>query len=956
MEKGEPQWEPQVEGKEEEEEEEEEIETVEVALRGRRNRNRDNDAISTTTTTATTATTTTVTVTVSNGKTSESFNGDRSIIQEQQFKEEDLQFINEFDVQKGIEKEDGQQISERNVYYDQHQDAEPIHGSFVTEHTLGFSGTEDSSVQCSASERNPRDDGVDVTVKNLNVQRSLSNVTDHQYEQNLKDNGLSGFSHLPTENLSEEHNKSSNSFNNNIIDLADINLVKESHQEITELDIESVLEKQDTHDLYCPNCNSCITRRVILRKRKHKIRNPGVDAKRNKLNKLVHSELDSISAHATNDQGHDAVDMPLDDSTTPAAIDYNRQREPEIFRCLSCFSFFIPTTGNSFKSEKENTQNLEEAPVMNKNWFFSIFSSYKGETSSEQGSGRREDVENDNVGTLIPSFNLNIQYGQVSSVQEEPSPSQLPGVGGLVNGSTTKPQEGRYDVLPTSAQGPELLGKVTVDVGEKIDEKMKKGTGGAALDHSEVDNSDQLRSSSTSNGMLLNREHDRPATQLTSGTPVNIGEPAENVTLIPQQDGLKLLIPSDAGALIYEESKTDQKLNEAIEEKTEDGGNHFELSQHTITETKVFIHTEEPLKADSDALIPPVQDSLLQETQINVGKDSKDMHAESNADGSYRIELSQHTITGTKLVIHTEEPLKADRDVLIPQVQDSLHQEKQINIGKDSKDMRAERNADNDTIIQVEEPVEPAASQMAQTIITSAETGTMPSIETQIRVGDQKGIEAREVYGLDIIKSIVYGGLIESITSLGVVSSAAGADASTLNVLALGLANLIGGLFLIGHNLWDMKNDSSESASNQATNQVNRYQELLGRRENFFLHATVAVLSFLVFGILPPVVFGFSFRESDNSDYKLLAVAAASLLCIIILAIGKAYIQRPAKSYIKTVLYYVIMGFMASGVSYVVGTLIKELLEKLGLFQSSLDVAIPLLEKAPMEPAWRSSY
>ncbi|CBI29527.3 unnamed protein product, partial [Vitis vinifera] len=53
----------------------------------------------------------------------------------------------------------------------------------------------------------------------------------------------------------------------------------------------------------------------------------------------------------------------------------------------------------------------------------------------------------------------------------------------------------------------------------------------------------------------------------------------------------------------------------------------------------------------------------------------------------------------------------------------------------------------------------------------------------------------------EILKSIVYGGLIESITSLSIVTSAAGADATTLNILALGLANLIGGLFVIGHNV-----------------------------------------------------------------------------------------------------------------------------------------------------------
>ncbi|KAL7601790.1 hypothetical protein Lser_V15G24640 [Lactuca serriola] len=38
-----------------------------------------------------------------------------------------------------------------------------------------------------------------------------------------------------------------------------------------EFNVETVIKKQETHDLFCPNCNSCITKRVILHKRKCKI-------------------------------------------------------------------------------------------------------------------------------------------------------------------------------------------------------------------------------------------------------------------------------------------------------------------------------------------------------------------------------------------------------------------------------------------------------------------------------------------------------------------------------------------------------------------------------------------------------------------------------------------------------------------------------------------------------------
>lgn len=154
--------------------------------------------------------------------------------------------------------------------------------------------------------------------------------------------------------------------------------------------------------------------------------------------------------------------------------------------------------------------------------------------------------------------------------------------------------------------------------------------------------------------------------------------------------------------------------------------------------------------------------------------------------------------------------------------------------------------------------------------------------------------------------------------------------------------------------LRQLKNEQSGGVSSETNKQEDRYQELLGRRDNFALHATVSILSYLIFGLVPPVVYSFSFRESDNRDLKLASLAAASLVCIILLAIGKAHIGKPRRTYFKTVLYYVIVGFMASGVSYLVGELLKKLLEELGWFDSSSAVTTLFPEAKPLEKAWAS--
>lgn len=114
------------------------------------------------------------------------------------------------------------------------------------------------------------------------------------------------------------------------------------------------------------------------------------------------------------------------------------------------------------------------------------------------------------------------------------------------------------------------------------------------------------------------------------------------------------------------------------------------------------------------------------------------------------------------------------------------------------------------------------------------------------------------------------------------------------------------------------------------------------------------MISYLLFGLVPPVTYGFSFYKSDNRDYKIAAVAAASFVCIILLSIAKAHVQKPPKSYIKTVLHYLSIWITVSGVSYLVGELIQYIIEKLGLFESSTVTLVPLLEAGSMNRGWAS--
>ncbi|KAJ6887630.1 hypothetical protein NC652_028788 [Populus alba x Populus x berolinensis] len=278
----------------------------------------------------------------------------------------------------------------------------------------------------------------------------------------------------------------------------------------------------------------------------------------------------------------------------------------------------------------------------------------------------------------------------------------------------------------------------------------------------------------------------------------------------------------------------------------------------------------------------------------------------------------------------------------------SRPEKEKVNMGENEVNAMENKNIGNDVIVTIEkEPPKRGDSEIV--CIDSVEPTSLLNSTNQTNASERKGAGVGESWQWEILKSIVYGGLIESITSLGVVSSAAGAGAGTLNIIALGLANLIGGLFIIGHNLVDLKNDRSSRVNEQE----DRYQETLGRRDSFSLHATLSILSFLIFGLLPPVMYGFSFRKSDDRDLKLAAVGGASLFCIILLATGKAHIQRKQpKAYISTVLYFFCIGLMASGASYVVGDLVGKLLQKISGFESNL--AFPELKPTEPTTTWAS--
>ncbi|KAF3332382.1 membrane protein of ER body-like protein isoform X2 [Carex littledalei] len=513
---------------------------------------------------------------------------------------------------------------------------------------------------------------------------------------------------------------------------------------IKELDLEKVLEEQETHDLYCPNCNSCITRRVILKKRKRIAKDVKTDSRPEKLPNLF--QIGTINED-------------LD----------GREQTNVLFKCLSCFSFFIPTECG-----------------------FDIFHLF---------GGKKESIQ-------IPT--------------------------------TTQTREEIQSTVATQTK-EEIQSIATLETKEETKITVNKKA------------SNQTSEANYNNWFT------------------SLFQPGVNQKKVNQQDK----VDDDPLKVVKERQKeikkSDESQNIAVKQTTES------VIEEQKTDAIAFSEVSTLTSASEITEIKEIETS---DTKTNMAK-----------------------MPGLSYIVTKKEDL--------------IEVVNSVNVGTEIQE-------------ELKGPVQVTPTVPKETIID------MPKYRP--RECFCPGINMNN---WDILKPIVYGGLVETITGLCIVSSAASTGASTLNIVLLAAANIIGGLFLIIHDLSELKHAQDE-ADDRNEDELGRYWALLGRKGHFGLHATVAVVSYIFFGLLPPLVYSFTFRKTDNSEYKLIAVAITSLVCIAILSLGKAHV-RPRRTYFTTILYYITIGVSASGLSYVAGMLLKQLIESIGFF----DQGSPLVPSPP---------
>ncbi|XP_050904766.1 membrane protein of ER body-like protein isoform X3 [Lathyrus oleraceus] len=692
----------------------------------------------------------------------------------------------------------------------------------------------------------------------------------------------------PAVNFHEETEKESNSKN-------------EIDQQEKEFDVELVIAKQETHDLFCPNCKSCITKRVILKKRKRNIHVLDNKGKRDRLESIVENNVVSSSTAREVDQGVTSEITNLDPPPAASAAadrdhddDDHPEKEVEGFRCLSCFSIFIPSGkgfnlfrnfGGSGKHETlqnpaSSLQNSSNIQVSNPNWFISLFT-YKRKTSTEQAgdtshepsrTGPAEQNQSTVTSTILSSSEISHPEGPLAVA----APINAKPVSGVIHGHETMNST-------ISSNGEQSVVQDFIDFSEKeqsltrkprTDDRERKQS---SVDTTKTNTVEVTSSMNYSNGTVSEYKSVNSVTTTSTETIVSSRETTKGTVLNHYQEKPKFPVPTSVtvGSLVIEDTPKDvNKMPETV--KNIDSSLWQSGAQ------------------------PPVQ-----------------------------------SFDSTSSAIDALFPLKTDISLL-------------NKVRQDIDNFRKENQGDVIVDVDGGEANEITTLQTEDNVPVDGAIATEP--QTQVGIREQRRDEIVEPKKWEIVKSIVYGGLVESITSLGIVSSAVSSGVTPLNIIALGFANLIGGLFILAHNLKDLK-DSHARGEQVQSNARDRYQELLGQRSNFVFHAVIAVFSFLIFGSVPLIIYGVLINKSYYDEVKLAIVAASSVACIILLTIGKVYTQRPPKSYFKTVLYYVSMALAASGLSFIAGKLIKDVIDKFSKSESGFAIAMPISDT---KTAWMS--
>ena len=95
------------------------------------------------------------------------------------------------------------------------------------------------------------------------------------------------------------------------------------------------------------------------------------------------------------------------------------------------------------------------------------------------------------------------------------------------------------------------------------------------------------------------------------------------------------------------------------------------------------------------------------------------------------------------------------------------------------------------------------------------------------------------------------------------------------------------------------------------------------------LHATIALISYVVFGVLSPLIYAFSYRQTDDRDRKFILCCGVTIATVGLLSLGKAKVSN--KGYVRTLCAYILVLVVSSIIGYLTAEHVADLLDSWGI-------------------------
>lgn len=174
-------------------------------------------------------------------------------------------------------------------------------------------------------------------------------------------------------------------------------------------------------------------------------------------------------------------------------------------------------------------------------------------------------------------------------------------------------------------------------------------------------------------------------------------------------------------------------------------------------------------------------------------------------------------------------------------------------------------------------------------------------------------IEKIKAHFEDYLSEFVYGGIDGAVTTFAVVAGATGAGFSATVVIVLGFANLIADGFSMGVGSYLSSKSEIEVSAKKGSSKADEISPVINGSTTFG--------AFLLVGLVPLLSYTLDLLVAGTIPHQFAISVGLTAVAFIGIGLLKSHVAKTSK--IRGVLETVILGAIAAGVAYLLGSVLE---------------------------------